>query len=93
MTKDNYNRQKRGHRQGQPLPNIGQIIRETMRREGRGPQWLSEQIHCSRINIYNIYKCRSINTELLYRISEALNEDFFDIYSKRLYKKTIQNRK
>ena len=67
-----------------PTPHIGQLIKEAMQRQGRGPKWLSEQIHCSRINVYNIYRCKSLNTELLYKIAEVLDEDFFAIYSERL---------
>ena len=66
------------------MPHIGQLIKEAVRRQGRGPKWLSEQIHCSRINVYNIYRCRSLNTELLYKISEVLGEDFFAVYSDAL---------
>ena len=73
------------------MPRIGQLIKEAMRRQGRGPKWLSEQIHCSRVNVYNIYRCESLNTELLFKISEVLGEDFFAVYSNALRQSIKKN--
>lgn len=40
-------------------------------------QWLAERINCNRRNIYDIFQRPSIDTELLMRISKALDHDFF----------------
>ncbi len=52
-----------------------------MQRQGRTVPWLARQICCERRNVYKIYARASIDTELLLRISKALNHDFFRYYS------------
>ena len=48
-----------------------------MHHQERTPSWLSKRIYCDRTNIHKIYKKDSIDTELLYKISRALDHDFF----------------
>ncbi|MBO5262769.1 MAG: XRE family transcriptional regulator [Bacteroidaceae bacterium] len=60
---------------------IGQLIYEEMQRQERTPAWLARKINCERPNVYYIFKQESINTDLLLRISRALNHDFFIYYS------------
>ena len=62
---------------------IGEMIRAAMKNEGRSTQWLAEQLHCNRSNIYKIYKRTSINTELLQHIERILQVDLFVYYSKK----------
>lgn len=52
-----------------------------MQRQGRSASWLAQQICCERRNVYKIYSRASLDTELLLRISRALNHDFFRYYS------------
>lgn len=59
---------------------IGNIIEQTLRRQGRSPSWLARQLCCHRTNVYNIFKRESIDTILLQRISKALDTDFFRLY-------------
>lgn len=56
---------------------IGTLIQKEMKRQERTPSWLSKKIYCDRTNIHKIYKKDSIDTELLYKISKALNHNFF----------------
>jgi hypothetical protein len=51
--------------------------------EGRSAAWLAERLNCSRSNIYKIYESRTINTNMLFRISLALEYDFFEAYSEQ----------
>ena len=60
---------------------IGEIIKAVLKKERRSAQWLSEQLHCNRSNIYKICKRTSIDTELLQRIGRTLQVDFFVYYS------------
>lgn len=39
--------------------------------------WFARQLNCDRRNIYNIFARKSIDTELLMRISRILNHNFF----------------
>lgn len=64
--------------------NIGEEIREIVKRQGKSITWLAKQINCSRVNIYKIFERSSIDTNTLLRISDALDYDFFAVYSKNL---------
>ena len=53
-----------------------------MESQERTPTWLARKINCERPNIYYIFQQPSINTELLLKISIALNHDFSSYYSR-----------
>jgi hypothetical protein len=61
---------------------IGKLIEEEMKRQERTPVWLAKKINCERPNVYYIFRQESINTDLLLRISRALNHNFFLHYLK-----------
>lgn len=63
---------------------IGKIIEEEVRSQERSITWLSRKIHCDRRNVYDIFSRASIDTHLLYKLSIALNKDFFAYYSSDL---------
>lgn len=63
------------------MVHIGKTIKEVMVNQERTPTWLARKINCERSNIYYIFQQESINTELLLKISIALNHDFFSYYS------------
>lgn len=72
--------------------NIGKIIEAELRRQERTVTWLSRKIHCDRRNVYDIFSRTSIDTDLLYKLSIALNTDFFTYFStnlKRLVNQSI----
>lgn len=56
---------------------IGTLIGEELRRQRRPAAWLAQEICCDRTNVYKILRKGSIDTELLCRISVALEHDFF----------------
>ena len=66
------------------MAHIGQIIREELKLQGRTVTWLAKAINCDRTNIYNIFERESIDTNLLARISKALNRNFFEILTQEL---------
>jgi len=74
----------------EPL-HIGKIIETVMKSQGRSPSWLAAQICCNRDNIYKIFRRQHIDTELLLKISVALNVDFFQHYVDALRTKKIQS--
>ena len=61
---------------------IGKLIRQKLKEQGRSATWFSQQIYCSRSNIYRIFNNPNIDTDLLKRISKILEYDFFDAISK-----------
>ena len=71
---------------GKKMIPIGKLIQEKLEEKNQTVVWLSQQIPCSRANIYKIFSKHSIDTEMLYRISQILEFDFFQYYSKGLDK-------
>lgn len=64
--------------------NIGQEIREELRRIERSVTWFSRQLGINRVHCYRIFSNYSIDTGLLQRICEILHRDFFKLYSNAL---------
>ena len=64
---------------------IGQIIKQELRRQGRTNAWLAEQIHVNPRTINKIFLKNVIDTHQLLIISKALNYDFFSLYSNLLH--------
>lgn len=58
--------------------NVGQLIHDELTRQERSVVWLARKIMCDRTNVYRIFAKESIDTELLARISNALNHNFFN---------------
>ena len=67
--------------------NIGKKIAERAKELRIGPTELAKLIDTSKQNIHGIFKRVSINTELLYKLSIALEYDFFSYYSQGEKKK------
>lgn len=63
---------------------IGKLIKQELERQERTPSWLAKKINCERPNVYYIFRQESINTDLLLRISKALNHNFFHYYNLEL---------
>ena len=65
---------------------IGNRIKQVLDEQGRSITWLAGKINCSRENMYKIFRRSWIHTDMLQKISAALNHDFFREYSKWLEK-------
>jgi hypothetical protein len=64
----------------QNIPNIhiGRRIKAVLKEQGRTTVWLARQIPCSPNHLYKVYANPSINTDLLKRICEILDYNFFN---------------
>ena len=62
-------------------PHIGRLIKEELARQGRTVTWLAAQLQCSRQNVYGIFENPWIYSDMLLKISDALDYDFFKCYS------------
>lgn len=62
---------------------IGSIIKQVLSQQRYTASWLAKQLYCDRTNIYKIFHRASIDCELLLKISEALNYDFFGHYTRQ----------
>lgn len=63
---------------------IGKEIKRIVKEQGRQTQWLADKLNYDRNNIYDIYKRRYIDTDVLLRISNVLEYDFFALYSQQI---------
>ncbi len=62
------------------MVHIGQQIEKELRHQGRSVSWLAHALCCDRTNVYKIFHRKSIDTDLLLRISRILDCDFFRSY-------------
>lgn len=69
---------------------IGQLIEQQIHEQERSATWLAKKLYCDRTNVYSIFKRKSLDTELLLRISRILNFNFFDYYVNELYNNTSE---
>lgn len=61
--------------------NIGELIKTVLANKGITVTEFAKRINKSRENIYSIFSRKSIDTDLLAKISEVLEYDFFRHYS------------
>ena len=59
---------------------IGHKIEEVFKKTERPKTWFAKKLNCDPSNIYRIFKRKSIDTDLLFKISEILDYDFFTLY-------------
>ncbi len=63
---------------------IGELIKQELKKQGKTTVWLSRQLGCHRTNIYKVYGRSSVDTAMLFHISQLLHTDFFKLYSDAL---------
>lgn len=63
---------------------LGIIIEQKFNESGLQISFFAEKINTSTRNVYNIFKRKSLDTDLLYKICEVLKTDFFAYYSAQL---------
>ena len=59
---------------------IGDLIYKELHRQERSVSWFARKLYCDRTNVYDIFKRKSIDTELLCRISIILHHNFFTYF-------------
>lgn len=57
---------------------IGQMVKSVFDRSGMTVAEFARQINCERTNIYTIFRRRTIDVELLVKISYILDHNFLD---------------
>ena len=65
-------------------PHIGHLIKEELKHQGRSITWLASQLNYSRQHMYYLLANSYMYSDLLLRISEILDYDFFSCYTKYL---------
>ncbi len=69
------------------MESIGQLIKDEMKRQERSVSWMARKLDLDRSNVYRLFQRNSIDTDLLMRVSLALNVDYFAYFSQKLAKK------
>lgn len=62
-------------------PHIEHLIKAELARQERTVSWLARKLCYSRQNIYHLFDSRSIATDVLIRVSDALEFNFFKYYA------------
>lgn len=62
------------------MVHIGQKVKEIFESKGISVVEFAKRINTSRENIYGIFKRKTIDVELLFKISEVLEHNFFEYY-------------
>jgi len=59
---------------------IGEIIKEKLKEEKRSVAWLAEKVYKDPSNLRKILKKKSMDIDLLQRVSQALHHNFLNHY-------------
>lgn len=60
---------------------IGKLIHTHLKEHGQSVAFLARELGCQREQCYRIFAKKSIDTDLLIRISKILQYDFFSYYN------------
>ena len=60
---------------------IGHLIEAQLKADQRSASWLAREIGCSRNHVYKIFNKPSLDGDLILRISNAMNFNFFQYYT------------
>lgn len=63
---------------------IGDLIKQELKNQGRTITWLANQLGYSRQNMYKLFERQWIYTDLLLKICNVMDYDFFSHYSQCL---------
>ena len=59
---------------------LGMLVKQKMKERNISINEFADAIHCDRTNVYSIFKRKSMDVQLIVRISNALNYDFLQYY-------------
>ena len=59
----------------------GQLIENTLHKQGKTVTWFANQLCCTRTNVYKIFRKENIDVYLLWRASCILEYDLFQEFS------------
>jgi DNA-binding phage protein len=70
---------------------IGHLIQAQLEADKRSVSWLAREIGCTRNHLYKIFNKPSLDSDLLLRISKAMQFNFFQFYAAEVLKE-MKNR-
>ena len=66
---------------------IGELIKQRLKDDDRSISWLSRKLGCDCSNLHKTLDQKDMYADLLYKISDVMDTDFFVYYSERLKRK------
>ena len=60
---------------------IGHLVQAQLKADQRSASWLAREIGCTRNHVYKIFSKSSLDSDLIFRISKAMNFNFFQYYT------------
>ena len=60
---------------------IGHLVQAQLKADQRSASWLAREIGCTRNHVYKIFNKSSLDSDLIFRISKAMNFNFFQYYT------------
>ncbi|MBP5679921.1 MAG: hypothetical protein J6X31_02630 [Bacteroidales bacterium] len=63
---------------------LGRLVKAELSRQGRTAVWLAKQVDCTPENLYKVFRTPWPTLHLLFKISKALDHDFFKDVSEYL---------
>ena len=70
---------------------LGMLVKQKMKERNISINEFADAIHCDRTNVYSIFKRKSMDIQLIVRISNALNYDFLQYYHQGVKTKNNDN--
>ena len=70
---------------------LGSLVKRKMKERNISISEFAQAIHCDRTNVYSIFKRKSMDVQLIVRISNALDYDFLQYYHQGVKNKNDDN--
>ncbi|MBR1514650.1 MAG: helix-turn-helix domain-containing protein [Bacteroidales bacterium] len=72
-------------------PHIGHLVKAELARQERTVAWLARKLCCSRQNVYHLFESQWVSTEILSRLCDILDCNFFKVYSDDWESRRVSN--
>ena len=69
---------------------IGHLIQAQLKADQRSVGWLAREIGCTRNHLYKVFRKPSLDSDLLLRISQAMQFNFFRYYTAEVAKSFME---
>ena len=60
---------------------IGHLVQAQLKADQHSASWLAREIGCTRNHVYKIFSKSSLDSDLIFCISKAMNFNFFQYYT------------
>jgi len=64
---------------------IGRLIQAQLKADKRSVSWLANEIGCTRNHLYKVFKKPSLDSDLIFSISKAMQFNFFQYFTAKLH--------